>query len=99
MHRLIRFTVLLLLAALATAQQNKLKVYIAADMEGVGGVSTWEVQASTNGRESAKFRQLMTKEVPPLPVPLMPVQPKFWSAIHTMTHKTSMWKRSIRVCN
>ncbi|HUC29211.1 MAG TPA: M55 family metallopeptidase [Candidatus Acidoferrum sp.] len=63
MHRLIRFTVLLLLAALATAQQNKLKVYIAADMEGVGGVSTWEVQASTNGRESAKFRQLMTKEV------------------------------------
>ena len=42
---------------------GKLKVFISADMEGVGGVSTWSVQASSKGREYEKFRQLMTKEV------------------------------------
>ena len=40
-----------------------MKVYIAADMEGTGGVSTWEIQADTRGREYEKFRQLMTQEV------------------------------------
>jgi len=53
----------LLLAAFAAAQDNKLKVYIAADMEGVGGVSTWEVQADTKGREYDKSCHLMTEEV------------------------------------
>jgi D-amino peptidase len=53
----------LFLGALASAQSNKLKVYIAADMEGIGGVSTWEVQADTKGREYEKFRHLMTQEV------------------------------------
>ena len=42
--------------------QDGLKVYISADMEGVGGVST-SLQASTSGREYEKFRRLMTLEV------------------------------------
>ena len=45
------------------AAAGKLKVFISADMEGVGGVSTWSVQASSKGREYEKFRQLMTREV------------------------------------
>jgi hypothetical protein len=45
------------------AQQRGLKVYISADMEGIGGVSTWDVQASSSGREYEKFRRLMTEEV------------------------------------
>jgi D-amino peptidase len=45
------------------AASGKLKVFISADMEGVGGVSTWSVQASSKGREYEKFRQLMTREV------------------------------------
>src|SRR5215475_5254511 len=47
----------------AAGQQKKLKVLISADMEGVGGVSTWSVQASAGGREYEKFRRLMTLEV------------------------------------
>lgn len=53
-------------AAILRAQPagaGKLKVFISADMEGIGGVSTWSVQASSKGREFEKFRQLMTKEV------------------------------------
>jgi len=63
MLRILSYGVILWLAAVAAAQQNKLKVYIAADMEGVGGVSTWEIQADTRGREYEKFRELMTQEV------------------------------------
>jgi D-amino peptidase len=40
-----------------------LKVYVSADMEGVGGVATWKVQGQSKGREYEKFRQLMTREV------------------------------------
>jgi len=47
----------------AHAQTKKLKVYISADMEGIGGVSTWKVQAGSKGREYEKFRVLMTREV------------------------------------
>jgi D-amino peptidase len=47
----------------AEAPPKKTKVYISADMEGVGGVSTWTVQAGAKGREYEKFRQLMTREV------------------------------------
>jgi D-amino peptidase len=54
---------ILLAVGTALAQQNKLKVYISADMEGIGGVSTWTVQASSGGQEYQKFRRLMTKEV------------------------------------
>jgi len=37
---------ILLLATAAQPQQKKLKVYISADMEGIGGVGTWQVQAA-----------------------------------------------------
>jgi D-amino peptidase len=48
----------------ASAKQRKeLKVLISADMEGIGGVSTWKVQASSEGREFEKFARLMTLEV------------------------------------
>src|SRR5262249_11016122 len=58
--------VLALAAAGAIAQDKppaRLKVLVSADMEGVGGVSTWSVQAGSKGREYEKFRELMTKEV------------------------------------
>ena len=53
----------LLLAASAQSQEKKLKVYVSADMEGIGGVSTWEVQAAPGAPEYEKFRRLMTAEV------------------------------------
>ena len=60
------FGAAILAAAGLSAQQpasSGLKVFISADMEGVGGVSTWSVQAGSKGREYEKFRVLMTKEV------------------------------------
>lgn len=54
--------VLLLTASLASAQGKPLKVYISADMEGIGGVSS-NTQTSAQGREYEKFRRLMTEEV------------------------------------
>ncbi len=55
-------TVLLLAASLGKAQSKTLKVYISADMEGIGGVSS-NVQTGSQGREYEKFRRLMTEEV------------------------------------
>ena len=52
-----------LTGTLTVAQVKKLKVYISADMEGIGGVSTWQIQAGSQGREYEKFRRLMTQEV------------------------------------
>jgi D-amino peptidase len=46
-----------------TKREDDAKVYISADMEGIGGVSTWTVQAEAKGREYEKFRRLMTLEV------------------------------------
>jgi len=57
------FLLWLIVAGGALAQQKKLKVLISADMEGIGGVSTWSVQAAPAGREYEKFRRLMTLEV------------------------------------
>jgi len=54
---------ILLATSGAAAQPKKLKVYISADMEGIGGVSTWQIQAGSQGREYEKFRKLMTQEV------------------------------------
>jgi D-amino peptidase len=42
---------------------GKLKVYISADMEGVGGVSTWIKQANEDGLDYGQYRRLMTLEV------------------------------------
>jgi D-amino peptidase len=50
-------------AAAAGAADRPLKVFISADMEGIGGVVTWSVQAAADGREYEKFRRLMTLEV------------------------------------
>jgi D-amino peptidase len=52
-----------LLLAMTTVAQAKLKVYVSVDMEGVGGVSTWQVQALPDGREYQQFRRLLTEEV------------------------------------
>ncbi len=42
---------LILLAITCAAQGEPLKVFISADMEGVDGVSTWDVQANAKGRD------------------------------------------------
>jgi len=55
------FAILFLISA-ALPQQTKLKVYISADMEGIGGVDTL-VQTQPQGRDYEKFRRLMTLEV------------------------------------
>lgn len=44
-------------------QSHRLKVYISADMEGVGGVSTWKKQSSPKSADYEQFRRLMTLEV------------------------------------
>lgn len=49
--------------ALPAQQVQPMKVYISADMEGIGGVSTWEKQSSPKGADYEKFRRLMTLEV------------------------------------
>ena len=49
-------------AASINAQQNRLKIYISADMEGVVGVVTGE-QLGPQGFEYQRFRELMTQEV------------------------------------
>jgi D-amino peptidase len=62
-----RFLLLALLLCVVTtfcsSQSKPLKVFISADMEGIGGVSTWDVQAQPKGREYEQFRRLMTQEV------------------------------------
>jgi len=45
------------------APTRPLKVYISADGEGVGGVSTWSKQSSPEGTDYEQFRRLMTLEV------------------------------------
>jgi len=62
MRRLILATLAVLSLATGANSQQKLKVYISADMEGIGGVDT-SVQVSPQGREYEKFRRLMTLEV------------------------------------
>lgn len=53
---------LLLLHALPAGAQGGLKVYIAADMEGIAGVVTAE-QLGPGGFEYGRFREFMTREV------------------------------------
>jgi D-amino peptidase len=61
MKKLIWMATFVLLAVTAVAQQ-RLKVYISADMEGIGGVVT-SLQTGAQGHEYEKFRRLMTLEV------------------------------------
>lgn len=54
--------VLALLPLPLDAQGSKLKVYISADMEGIGGIVTGQ-QTGTSGFEYQRFREFMTAEV------------------------------------
>jgi D-amino peptidase len=64
MKRITRMcTVVMLACTFAFAREHRLKVYVSVDMEGIGGVSTWTVQAAPGGREYEKFCRLMTEEV------------------------------------
>ncbi|MGZ5468264.1 MAG: M55 family metallopeptidase, partial [Candidatus Aminicenantales bacterium] len=55
--------VILLVAALAAAQQpaKKLKVFISVDMEGISGLIAWD-ETSQGGPDYPLFRKLMTEE-------------------------------------
>ena len=60
--RAICFCLLVLSAAITAQAQNRLKIYISADMEGITGVVTGE-QLGPTGFEYARFREFMTQEV------------------------------------
>ena len=60
---MMKLAVALLFAASLAAQPRALKVYISADMEGIGGIVT-EQQLGPTGFEYAKARELMTDDVP-----------------------------------
>ncbi len=53
---------LIVFAVAVNAQQQGLKIYISADMEGIAGVVTGE-QLGPQGFEYARFREFMTQEV------------------------------------
>jgi D-amino peptidase len=61
--RALYLPVLLIVFAVAVnAQEQRLKIYISADMEGIAGVVTGE-QLGPQGFEYARFREFMTQEV------------------------------------
>jgi D-amino peptidase len=62
MKMFVRLLLLTVLAVTLSAQSRAVRVYISADMEGVGGVVTGE-QLSPTGFEYAKAREWMTEEV------------------------------------
>lgn len=53
---------LIVFAVAVSAQEQRLKIYISADMEGIAGVVTGE-QLGPQGFEYARFREFMTQEV------------------------------------
>jgi len=53
---------LIIFAVAVNAQEQRLKIYISADMEGIAGVVTGE-QLGPQGFEYARFREFMTQEV------------------------------------
>jgi D-amino peptidase len=55
-------TVFLLVGVVASPAMAQVKVYISADMEGIGGVVSGE-QLGTSGFEYQRFREFMTEEV------------------------------------
>jgi D-amino peptidase len=61
-----RFVLACLALALSTGPaqaQRKLKVFISADMEGVGGVTSWSGQAMPDAKDYGVARKLMAHEV------------------------------------
>ena len=59
---LLALVVLLINTTNTYAQQDKLKIYISVDMEGVVGAVTGE-QLGPGGFEYQRFREFMTQEV------------------------------------
>jgi D-amino peptidase len=53
---------LVIFAVAVNAQEQRMKIYISADMEGIAGVVTGE-QLGPQGFEYARFREFMTQEV------------------------------------
>jgi D-amino peptidase len=62
MKTLFRLALLTLFAATLSGQPRGLRIYISADMEGIGGVVTGE-QLGPTGFEYLRFREFMTEEV------------------------------------
>jgi len=62
MRVLFLFLSLIFFAVVVNAQEQRLKIYISADMEGIAGVVTGE-QLGPQGFEYARFREFMTQEV------------------------------------
>ena len=60
--RVICLSLLILCLSIIAKGQNKLKIYISADMEGITGVVTNE-QLGPTGFEYTRFREFMTQEV------------------------------------
>ena len=60
--RVICLSMLMLCLTITAKGQNKMKIYISADMEGITGVVTNE-QLGPTGFEYARFREFMTREV------------------------------------
>jgi D-amino peptidase len=60
--RAICFCLVVLSVAITVRAQQRLKIYISADMEGITGVVTGE-QLGPTGFEYARFREFMTQEV------------------------------------
>ena len=61
--RFLAGAVIAALLAGAALGADALKIYISADVEGIGGVNAWDLQAEAKGREYEKFGRLMTLEV------------------------------------
>lgn len=60
--RVVCLAILLMSFVITSEAQNRMKIYISADMEGITGVVTGE-QLSPTGFEYARFREFMTEEV------------------------------------
>ncbi len=63
MIRWLSLFILMFCSAAYGDQPSHLKVYISADMEGIGGVSSEKNQSSPGSADYEKFRRLMTQEV------------------------------------
>ncbi|MCP4608944.1 MAG: M55 family metallopeptidase [Planctomycetes bacterium] len=61
MKKVLITLIILLIAFSTAAAQNKLKVFISVDMEGLTGVSHWN-ECSRTGKDYNMFREIMTNE-------------------------------------
>ena len=63
MIRWLPLFILMFCSAAYGGQPSHLRIYISADMEGIGGVSSEKAQSSPGSADYEKFRRLMTGEV------------------------------------